>query len=108
MDRVKHFDLNDTRVRDVNQYLHHALPTESPDRIDIRNPDGLHSIAVGMDHAVPVDIHGHAGYFTAGMNKQASITIHGNVGWSVAENINKCHNGSQGQTKGQTQESSLQ
>ncbi|MEO1995750.1 MAG: protein glxC [Planctomycetaceae bacterium] len=87
MDRVKHFDLNDTRVRDVNQYLHHELPTESPDRIDIRNPDGLHSIAVGMDHAVPVDIHGHAGYFTAAMNKQASITIHGNVGWSVAENI---------------------
>ena len=31
-----------------------------------------------------VDIIGHAGYFIAGMNKQAHVTVHGNVGWSVA------------------------
>ena len=36
---------------------------------------------------VDVDILGHAGYFIAGMNKQARVTVHGNVGWSVAENI---------------------
>ena len=87
MDRVKQFDLADTCVRDVNHYLHRELASDAPDRIEILNPDGLHSIAAGMDHEIQVDIRGHAGYFTAGMNKHASVTIHGNVGWSVAENI---------------------
>jgi len=86
-DRLKQLDLADLSVRDVNQYLHRELPTDPPDRVDILNPDGLHSIAAGMDHDVQIDIRGHAGYFTAGMNKKANVTIHGNVGWSVAENI---------------------
>ena len=42
---------------------------------------------MGLDAPAEIDILGHAGYFIAGMNKQANVTIHGNVGWSVAENI---------------------
>ncbi|MCH7688600.1 MAG: protein glxC, partial [Planctomycetes bacterium] len=87
MDRVKQFDLSKLSVRDVNQFLHHELPGSAIERIEILNPDGLHSIAAGLDCDVDVEILGHAGYYIAGMNKHAKITVKGNVGWSVAENI---------------------
>ncbi len=87
MDTVKQLDLARLSVREVNQYLHHELPGSGIERVEIFNPDGNHSIAVGLDCDVAVDILGHAGYFIAGMNKLAAVTVHGNVGWSVAENI---------------------
>ena len=87
MDRVKQLDLAKLSVREVNQFLHHDLPDSGVDRIELANPDGMHSIAVGLDCDVAVDILGHAGYFIAGMNKRANVTVHGNVGWSVAENM---------------------
>ena len=74
-------------TRELNQFLHHQLAESGVERVEISNPDGKHSIAVGLDVAVAVDILGHAGYFVAGMNKLAQVTIHGNAGWSVAENI---------------------
>jgi len=85
MDRLKQFDLARLSVREVNQFLHGGLT--GIERVEILNPDGLHSIAAGIDSDVAVEIRGHAGYFIAGMNKQATVTVHGNVGWSVAENI---------------------
>ncbi len=87
MDRVKQLDLSRLSVREVNQFLHHDLAGSGIERVEILNPDGLHSIAAGMDAAVDIDISGHAGYFVAGMNKQANVTVHGNVGRSFAENI---------------------
>lgn len=87
MDTVTQLDLARLSVREVNQYLHHELPGSGIERVEILNPDGNHSIAVGLDCDVAVDILGHAGYFIAGMNKLAAVTVHGNVGWSVAENI---------------------
>jgi glutamate synthase domain-containing protein 3 len=87
MDRVKQLDLSKLSVRDVNQFLHHELPGSGIERVEILNPDGLHSIAAGLDCDVDIEILGHAGYYIAGMNKQAKITVKGNVGWSVAENI---------------------
>jgi glutamate synthase domain-containing protein 3 len=87
------WDLARATVREVNQFLHHGLAgganavVDSTRYVRILNPDGRHSIAVGLDAPIDVDILGHAGYFTAGMNKQARVTVHGNVGWSVAENI---------------------
>ena len=87
MDRVIQLDLGRLTVRELNHYLHHELPTNGAVRVEILNPNGLHSIAVGLDAPAEIDIRGHAGYFIAGMNQQANITVHGNVGWSVAENI---------------------
>ncbi len=87
MDRVIQFDLGRLTVRELNQYLHHELPDNGVARVEILNPNGMHSIAVGLDAPAEIDIRGHAGYFIAGMNKRANITVHGNVGWSVAENI---------------------
>ncbi|MEX0717781.1 MAG: hypothetical protein WD066_14400 [Planctomycetaceae bacterium] len=85
--RVMRFDLSAASVREVNQFLHRELPGSGIARVEIHDPDGMHSIAAGMDCAVEIDILGHGGYFVAGMNKLATITVHGNVGWSVAENI---------------------
>ncbi len=84
---MKKLDLAKLSVRQVNQFLHHELPGSDIKGVEILDPDGMHNIAVGLDCDVAVDILGHAGYFIAGMNKQACVTVHGNVGWSVAENM---------------------
>lgn len=86
MARVIEFDLSRQSVRELNQFLHHELP-DAGAQVEVLNPNGMHSLAVGIDAPAEVNIRGHAGYFIGGMNKQASITVHGNVGWSVAENI---------------------
>jgi glutamate synthase domain-containing protein 3 len=87
MVEVKQLDLAKLSVREVNQFLHHELPGSGIEQIEILNPDGLHSIATGLDCDVAVTILGHVGYYIAGMNKLAEITVQGNAGWSVAENI---------------------
>jgi glutamate synthase domain-containing protein 3 len=83
----KTFDLAKSSVRELNQFLHHDLPASGVKHIDVLNPGGLHSIAVGIDHPVDIDVRGHGGYYLGGMNKFANITVHGNVGWGVAENM---------------------
>lgn len=80
-------DLSCLTVREVNQFLHQDLPRQGIRRVDIMHPQGRHNLAVGLTCEVDVHIHGHAGYFVAGMNQRASVTVHGNVGWSVAENM---------------------
>jgi methylamine---glutamate N-methyltransferase subunit B len=80
-------DLASYSVRQLNQFLHHELPRSDARRVEVLHPNGQHNLAVGVDWPVEIEIRGHAGYFIAGMNKQAQVTIHGNVGWSVAENI---------------------
>ncbi len=81
------FDLASQKLRDLNQYLHHDVVQNGVKQVDVLNPNGTHNIAVGVDALVNIDIHGHGGYYTAGMNKQANVTVHGNVGWGVAENM---------------------
>ncbi len=79
------FDIADGSVRALNQFLHGPLkPTK---RVVVENPDGAHSIAVGVDAPVEIDIRGHAGYYAAGMNKHATVNIAGNAGPGVAENM---------------------
>jgi len=81
------FDLSQTTVRTLNQWLHAELAGSGVQHVEVLNPDGAHSIAVGLDRPVSIDIRGHAGYYCGGMNKLADITVHGNVGWGVAENL---------------------
>jgi glutamate synthase domain-containing protein 3 len=80
------FDLAATPLRQLNQYLHHELPAGDL-HVRVANPDGAHSIAVGVDAPIDIDIEGHAGYYAAGMNQQARVTVHGNAGPGVAENM---------------------
>lgn len=81
------FDLAQTPLREVNHYLHHTLPQSGEQRITILNPDGAHSVAVGLDAPVEVEILGHVGYYAASMNQLAKVTIVGNAGTGVAENM---------------------
>ena len=85
MDGVTVFDLHQSTVRQANQFLHGDL--SSVESVSIRNPDGAHSIAVGLNAPVRVEIHGHAGYYAAGMNQLATVVVHGNAGPGVAENM---------------------
>lgn len=86
MDRVI-FDLAQTSLRDVNQFLHHPAIHTQTSGVTVLNPDGAHNIAVGLDAPIDVEILGHVGYYAAGMNKLANVTIQGNAGPGVAENM---------------------
>lgn len=81
------FDLANTSVRDLNQFLHGKSWNEGLMKLTVLNPDGAHNIAVGLDSPLDVEVHGHAGYYVAGMNKTATVTIFGSVGTGVAENM---------------------
>jgi glutamate synthase domain-containing protein 3 len=83
----KVFDLSQVPVRTLNDWLHNGLAGSGVDHVEVLNPDGAHSIAVGINAPLSVDIRGHAGYYCGGMNKFAELTVHGNVGWGVAENM---------------------
>jgi glutamate synthase domain-containing protein 3 len=80
------FDLSTTPLRELNQYLHSEL-TDANLHLYVKNPDGAHSIAVGVNAPIDIEIEGHAGYYAAGMNQQARVTVHGNAGPAVAENM---------------------
>lgn len=80
-------DLSTASVRELNAALHALAPDTNRTRWRVTNPRGRHALAVGLDAPVTVEIDGHAGYYCAGMNKQASVIVHGNAGVGVAENM---------------------
>jgi glutamate synthase domain-containing protein 3 len=82
---VETIDLGQTPLRELNARLHAA--DGAPQRWRIVNPGGRHSIAVGLDAPLDVEIEGHVGYYCAGMNQHAAVRVHGNCGVGVAENI---------------------
>ncbi len=84
---TREFDLARDTLRQVNLYLHRSAGDEGISQIHVKNPDGAHSIAVGLDAELDVHIHGHVGYYVAGMNQHAAVTIHGNAGPGAAENM---------------------
>ncbi|MGH2890253.1 MAG: hypothetical protein ACRDNJ_11555 [Solirubrobacteraceae bacterium] len=79
-----HFDLRTDTVRELNRALH---ARDAPGRALVANPDGRHSIAVGIDADCEVEIDGHVGYYCAGMNQRATVLVRGNCGVGVAENM---------------------
>lgn len=81
------FDLTQTPLREVNRFLHQNVAEHSGKTIRILNSDGAHSIAVGVDSDIRIEIAGHTGYYAAGMNQLADVTIFGNAGPGVAENM---------------------
>ena len=81
------FDLDVKPLREVNQFLHGDAAGLNGKSITIENPNGAHSIAVGLKSDVHVTIKGHAGYYAAGMNQIAKVTIEGSAASGVAENM---------------------
>jgi glutamate synthase domain-containing protein 3 len=84
---LRNFDLSRDSLRQLNHYLHKNAQADGISRIDVQNPDGAHSIACGMDAKFDVHIHGHVGYYVAGMNQHAAVTVYGNAGPGAAENM---------------------
>ncbi len=80
-------DLSTTELRDLNSALHKLRPDTNQTLWRIANPRGRHSVAVGVDAPVTIEIDGHVGYYCAGMNKHATVIVNGNAGTGVAENI---------------------
>lgn len=79
------FDLARQSLRELNQFLHRGLGGVKT--VKVLNPDGAHSIAVGVDAPIDIEIDGHAGYYAGGMNQLASILVRGNAGPGVAEGM---------------------
>jgi methylamine---glutamate N-methyltransferase subunit B len=84
---MREIDLARSSVRDLNSALHRLSKDTNETHWRVLNPRGQHSVAVGVEQSVVIDIDGHVGYYCAGMNKLANVTINGNVGTGVAENM---------------------
>jgi glutamate synthase domain-containing protein 3 len=85
---VEVVDLASTSLRDLNQRLHLlAGGAPGPRRWVVRNPNGAHAVACGLDAEIEVEIDGHVGYYCAGMNKVATVRVHGNASTGIAENM---------------------
>jgi glutamate synthase domain-containing protein 3 len=81
------FDLGQNPLRELNKALHDIAPGSNETAWEVINPKGSHSVAVGVDQPVAIDVRGSVGYYCAGMNDGGAITVHGSVGPGVAENM---------------------
>jgi len=81
------FDLSVTPLRELNSALHAVNAGANDTKFEVVNPRGSHSVAVGIDGPVTVDVRGSVGYYCAGMNDGGTITVHGSAGPGVAENM---------------------
>jgi glutamate synthase domain-containing protein 3 len=80
-------DLESTSLRDFNQMLHGLRAGTNELDWVVLNPKGHHSVAVGIDAPIHVEIKGSVGYYCAGMNKAATIVVDGSAGPGLAENM---------------------
>ena len=85
--RMNELDLHKVGVRGINSQLHSLPKNTNEKHWVIQNPKGQHSIAVGLDAPLQIDITGHVGFYCGGMNKDAELTIHGHAGVGTAENM---------------------
>ncbi|TIX63256.1 MAG: protein GlxC, partial [Mesorhizobium sp.] len=81
------FDLAELSLRELNQALHQLTPGSNETAWEVLNPKGSHSVAVGVDQPVAIDVRGSVGYYCGGMNAGGAITVHGSAGPGVGENM---------------------
>lgn len=81
------FDLDVSSLRELNQALHNLTPGSNETAWEVLHPKGNHSVAVGVDQPISIDVRGSVGYYCAGMNDGAAITVHGSAGPGVGENM---------------------
>jgi methylamine---glutamate N-methyltransferase subunit B len=84
---MNELDLKKVGVRGINSALHALSPTTNEKHWVVKNPMGQHSIAVGLNAPLQIDIKGHVGFYCGGMNKDAGIIVEGHAGVGVAENM---------------------
>ncbi|MEM7195437.1 MAG: hypothetical protein AAF402_10835 [Pseudomonadota bacterium] len=79
------FDISKDGVSALNRSLHDDAVAGMI--VEAQNPGGAHNVATGAMFDCTVNIHGHVGYYCAGMNQQATINVSGNAGPGLAENM---------------------
>ncbi len=52
-------------LRELNQALHNLTPGSNETAWEVLNPKGNHSVAVGVDQPVAIDVRGSVGYYCA-------------------------------------------
>ena len=84
---LNELDLKKLGVRGINSALQ-ALPKNTNEKHwVVRNPMGQHSIAVGLNAPLQIDVNGHVGFYCGGMNQHSEIIVHGHAGVGTAENM---------------------
>jgi len=81
------FDLAEMPLRELNRALHDLTPGSNETAWEVLHPKGSHSVAVGVDQPVTIDVRGSVGYYCGGMNDGSAITVHGSAGPGVGENM---------------------
>ena len=81
------FDLSQVPLRELNSALHKFAAGTNDTSFEVINPRGSHSVAVGIDKPVTVQVRGPVGYYCGGMNDGGIITVQGSAGPGVAENM---------------------
>ena len=81
------FDLSVQTLRELNSALHSVADGSNDTAFEVINPRGSHSVAVGIDKPLTVQVNGPVGYYCAGMNDGGTVTVHGSAGPGVAENM---------------------
>ncbi|MEM9603540.1 MAG: protein GlxC [Pseudomonadota bacterium] len=79
-------DLSAIKLRELNATLQGVEP-DSHAAFEVRNPQGGHAIAVGLNAPIDVTINGSTGYYCAGMNQLATVRVTGSAGPGVAQNM---------------------
>jgi len=79
-------DAMDLTCAQLNDKLH-ALMSEGYGTVVVKNPQGKHSLGVGILNKLNLIFEGSLGYFGVGSIDGPVVRITGRVGWSCAENM---------------------
>ena len=79
-------DAKDLACAQLNDKLH-ALMREGYGTVVVKNPQGKHSLGVGILNKLNLIFEGSLGYFGVGSIDGPVVRITGRVGWSCAENM---------------------
>lgn len=77
-------------TREINQTLK-ALAQEGHTSIELIHPAGRHSLVVGVEANLQLQIKGAVGYFCGGLCDGITLEIDGTCGWSLGENLMSGH-----------------
>ncbi len=80
-------DLSSITLRELNATLQGVAGDANARDFTVTNPEGAHSIAVGLTQPLHVTVEGHTGFYCGGMNQRAEIVIKGHAGPGLAENM---------------------
>ena len=79
-------DVKDMECKEANNKID-SLMSEGYGTIVIKNPQGKHSLGVGILNKLNLIFEGSLGYFGVGSIDGPMVRVNGRVGWSCAENM---------------------